>query len=75
MKDAMSPHGTSRLVAVQRKNGRKRGTGDMGQPLTRKVGTLKNGLLRPRLSAIVMPSRLPASHPDCRAVLIEIVVL
>jgi hypothetical protein len=27
----------------------------------------------PRLSAIIMSSRLPASHPDCRAVLIQIV--
>jgi hypothetical protein len=47
----------------------------MGQPLTREVGTLKNGLLRPRLGAIIMLSRLPASHPDCRAGLIQIVAL
>jgi hypothetical protein len=32
-------------------------------------------LHRPRLSAIIMSSRLPASHPDCRAVLIQIVAL
>jgi hypothetical protein len=41
----------------------------------RQVGTLKKGLLRPRLSAIITLSRLPASHPDRRAVLIEIVAL
>jgi hypothetical protein len=34
------------------------------------VGTLKKSLLRPRLSAIIMLSRLLVSHPDCRAVLI-----
>jgi hypothetical protein len=39
------------------------------------VGALEKGLLRPRLSAIIMSSRLPASHPDCRAVLIQIVAL
>ena len=39
------------------------------------VGALKKGLLRPRLSAIIMSSRLPASHPDRRAVLIQIVAL
>jgi len=32
-------------------------------------------LHRPRLSAIIISSRLPASHPDCRAVLIQIVAL
>jgi hypothetical protein len=41
----------------------------------RQVGTLKKGLLRPRLSAIITLSRLPASHPDRRAVLIQIVAL
>jgi len=39
----------------------------------RQVGTLKKGLLPPKLSAIITLSRLPASHPDCRAVLIQIV--
>jgi hypothetical protein len=39
------------------------------------VGALKKGLLRPRLSAIIMSLRLPASYPDCRAVLIQIVAL
>src|SRR5262245_48613267 len=67
----MSAPGPSRPVAAQRKIGRKRGTGDMDQPLTR-GWHLKKGLLRPRLSAIIMSSRLPASHPDCRAVLIRL---
>jgi len=35
----------------------------------------KRGLHRPRLSAIIMSSRLPASHPDCRAVPVQIVAL
>jgi hypothetical protein len=39
------------------------------------LGALKKGLLRVRLSPIIMSSRLPASHPDCRAVLIQIVAL
>lgn len=38
-------------------------------------GSVRRGLRRPRLSAIIMSSRLPASHPDCRAVLIQIVAL
>src|ERR1700730_11474161 len=35
----------------------------------------KKSVLRPRLSAIIMWSRLLVSHPDCRAVLIQIVAL
>src|SRR6185437_2371287 len=39
------------------------------------VGTLKKGLPQPRLRAIFMLSRLPASDLYCRAVLIQILAL
>ena len=45
---------------------------DMRQP---KVGTLKKGLHRPRLSAIIPNLSAAVSLPDCRAVLIQIVAL
>ena len=80
-----STHGPSRHVALRRPsvaNGPLRTWLDLllAPPVaidTREpqVGALKKGLLRPRLSAIIMSSRLPASHPDCRAVLIQIVAL
>ena len=45
---------------------------DARQP---QVGTLKKGLHRPRLSAIIPNLTAAGSHPDCRAVLIQIVAL
>jgi hypothetical protein len=36
-------------------------------------GTVKKGLHRPRLSAIIPNLTAAGSHPDCRAVLIQIV--
>jgi hypothetical protein len=38
-------------------------------------GTLKKGLHRPRLNAIIPILTAAGSHPDCRAVLIQIVAL
>jgi hypothetical protein len=38
-------------------------------------GTVKKGLHRPRLSAIIPNLTAAGSHPDCRAVLIQIVAL
>ena len=38
-------------------------------------GTLKKGLHRPRLNAIILILTAAGSHPDCRAVLIQIVAL
>jgi hypothetical protein len=38
-------------------------------------GTVKKGLHRPRLSAIIPIITAAGSHPDCRAVLIQIVAL
>ena len=45
---------------------------DTGQP---QDGTVKKGLHRPRLSAITSNLTAAGSHRDCRAVLIQIVVL
>src|ERR1700704_1132329 len=45
---------------------------DAWQP---QVGPLKKGLHRPRLSAIIPNLTAAGSHPDCRAVLIQIVAL
>ena len=39
------------------------------------VGALKKGLHRPRLSAIIPNLTAAGSHPDCRAVFIQIVAL
>jgi hypothetical protein len=38
-------------------------------------GTVKKGLRRPRLTAIIPILTAAGSHPDCRAVLIQIVAL
>jgi hypothetical protein len=38
-------------------------------------GTVKKGLHRPRLNAIIPILTAASSHPDCRAVLIQIVAL
>jgi len=38
-------------------------------------GTVKKGLHRPRLNAIIPILTAAGSHPDCRAVLIQIVAL
>jgi hypothetical protein len=38
-------------------------------------GTVKTGLHRPRLSAIIPIVTAAGFHPDCRAVLIQIVAL
>jgi hypothetical protein len=38
-------------------------------------GTVKKGLHRPRLGAIIPNLTAAGSHPDCRAVLIQIVAL
>lgn len=38
-------------------------------------GTFKKGLHRPNLSAIIPNLTAAGSHPDCRAVLIQIVAL
>jgi hypothetical protein len=41
----------------------------------RRNGTLKKGLHRARLNAIILILTAAGSHPDCRAILIQIVAL